>query len=67
MRNEQILDEALKLSSEEKLSLVDGILRSLHEPDVALDAIWSVEAEKRLLAYRAGKLKGIPLNEVFRD
>ncbi|MCK9297278.1 MAG: addiction module protein [Desulfobulbaceae bacterium] len=47
--------------------IVEGLLKSLDEPDRKIDEIWAEEAEKRLKAYRDGKLKGIPLEEVFKD
>ena len=46
--------------------MVEGIIKSLDEPDSSLDAIWADEAEKRLKAYRAGTLEGIPIEEVFK-
>ncbi len=46
--------------------LVEGLIKSLDEPDISLDAIWAEEAEKRLQAYRAGHLKGIPMEEIFK-
>jgi hypothetical protein len=35
------------------------------EQESILDAIWSEEAEKRIAAYRAGELEGIPMEEIF--
>jgi len=45
--------------------LVDGLIKSLDEPDKKLDAIWAEEAEKRLKAYRDGRLPGVPMEEIF--
>jgi putative addiction module component (TIGR02574 family) len=47
--------------------LVEGLIQSLDEPDKKLDEIWAEEAEKRLKAYRNGTLKGVPMEEVFKD
>jgi len=47
--------------------LVEGLIKSLDEPDKKLDEVWAEEAEKRLKAYRAGKLQGVPMEEVFKD
>ena len=47
--------------------VVEGIIKSLDEPDRSLDAIWAEEAEKRLNAYRAGNLGGIPMEEIFKE
>jgi len=43
------------------------LVKSLDEPDKKLDDIWAEEANKRLNAYREGRLKGIPMEEVFKD
>ncbi len=67
MKSKEILGKALELTFDEKISVVDGILRSLDQPDITLDNIWKEEAEKRLIAYRSGKLKAISIEEVFQD
>jgi putative addiction module component (TIGR02574 family) len=66
MSLEDILKEALKLKPQDRFTVVDGLLRSLDQPDATIDAIWAEEAERRLKAYRAGSLPGIPMEEVFR-
>ncbi len=65
MSNIEILEQALKLRPEERFIVVEGLLKSLDVPDQKVDDIWAEEAEKRLEAYREGKLKGIPMEEVF--
>ena len=65
MSTRDVLEMAMELKPEEKLLVVEGLLKSLDEPDTRLEDIWSEEAEKRLLAYREGSLKGIPMDEVF--
>jgi len=47
--------------------LIEGLLTSLDEPDKTIDEIWAVEAEKRLKAYKEGKLKTVSYEEVFGD
>lgn len=66
MGSKDILNKALELSPDEKISVVDGILKSLDEPSANLDKIWADESEKRLRAYRSGNLEGIPMEEVFK-
>lgn len=61
MSTKELLDEAMKLKPEERFTLVEGLIKSLDEPDKKLDEIWAEEAEKRLKAYREGKLGGIPM------
>ena len=65
MSTRDILEMAMELKPEEKFRVVEGLFKSLDEPDTRLEDIWSEEAEKRLLAYREGSLKGIPMDEVF--
>ena len=66
MSSKDILEQALKLKPNERFLVVEGIIKSLDEPDSSLDAIWANEAEKRLKAYRAGNLEGIPIEGVFK-
>jgi putative addiction module component (TIGR02574 family) len=67
MTLEELLKEALKLKPQDRLAVVDGILRSLDQPDASIDTIWAEEAERRLNAYRAGKLPGILMEDTFRN
>ena len=67
MSAKKLLMEALKLKPEDRFMLVDGLIRSLDEPDKKLDEIWAEEAEKRLKAYREGRLEGIPMEEIFKQ
>ena len=67
MGTKELLDEAMKLKPEERFSLVESLIKSLDEPDKNLDDIWAEEADKRLKAYREGTLKGIPMEEIFKE
>ena len=67
MSSKKVLEQALALKPDERFLIVEGILRSLDEPDKVLDTLWVEEAEKRLHAYREGNLKGIPMEEVFHS
>lgn len=67
MGSQEILEQALQLKPGERFSIVEGLLRSLDEPDSTLDAIWANEAEQRLKAYRGGRLPAIPMEEIFKD
>jgi putative addiction module component (TIGR02574 family) len=66
MSSKETLEQALKLKPEERFMVVEGLLNSLDEPDRKLDDIWAEEAEKRLKAYREGRLEGIPMEEIFK-
>jgi len=65
MSNVEILEKALRLPAEERFAIVERLLKSLDVPDPALDRIWAEEAERRLTAYREGRLSAIPIEEVF--
>jgi len=67
MSSKEILEQAMTLKPEERFMIVEGLLKSLDEPDRKIDEIWAEEAEKRLKAYRGGRLEGIPIEEVFSD
>jgi putative addiction module component (TIGR02574 family) len=67
MKSKQILENALNLKPLDKIRIIDGLLKSLDEPDKAIDEIWAIEAEKRIKDYRNGKLKGIEFSEIFED
>ena len=65
MGKQEIDAQALKLDPAERFDLVDQILHSLDKPDPEIDRVWVEESERRLAAYRAGKVKGIPAEEIF--
>lgn len=67
MSSKEILEQAMVLKPEERFMIIEGLLKSLDEPDQKIDEIWAIEAEKRLKAYREGRLEGVPMEEVFRD
>ena len=67
MSTKELLDEALKLKPEDRATLVECLLKSLHEPDERLEEIWSEESKKRLKAYRVGSLEGIPMEDLFKE
>ena len=47
--------------------LAGKLLLSLDEPNpTEVERLWLDEAKRRLEAYRAGRVQGIPTDEVFR-
>ncbi len=40
-------------------------MKSLDVPDPEIEKIWAEEAEKRLKAYKAGKLKTVSFEDMF--
>jgi len=67
MGSKDLLTEALKLSADEKFLVVEGLLKSLDTSNPAIENLWNEEAERRLQAYRNGKLQGIPMEEIFKE
>ncbi len=62
---QQILKEVLTLPVKDRATLVDDILASLDRPDEKIDRLWRKEIDDRIAAYRAGKIRAIPLEEVM--
>ena len=64
---EEIIKVTKDLSLEERAELAGTLLLSLDEPSESeVERLWLQEAERRLQAFREGKVKGIPAEEVFR-
>jgi len=61
----QILEQALKMNPGEKYMIIEGLLDSLDEPDKTVDEIWTIEAEKRLDAYKEGHIRILSYDKVF--
>jgi len=58
--------EARLLSPDERAQLVDVLLNSIREVQVAEDeAAWAVEIERRVVAYETGDAKLVPAADVF--
>ena len=66
MDGKEIVRQALLLDPARRLEVVEKILSSLDQPDPSIDALWLEEAERRLAAYRAGKVTPVPTEELFR-
>ena len=67
MDSKEILEKASRLKPDQRFLVVEGLLKSLDEPDQELSAIWAGEAEERVTAYREGKLGGVPMDDMFKD
>jgi len=64
MTAKNIEKSILQLSPVERIRIVENILASLNQPDKNIERAWGIESEKRLAAYKNGKVKGIPLETV---
>jgi putative addiction module component (TIGR02574 family) len=61
-----VLKEAMNLKQPEKFLLVEELLKSLDTPNKELDKIWADEAQRRLDAYRNGKISGVAMEDIFQ-
>ena len=64
---ESLFKKALLLKPQDRFLLIDGLIRTIDEPNKDIEAIWTEEAEKRLIAHREGKTTGIPFEDVFGE
>jgi len=65
MNTKQLIDEAVSLPVEERALVVDSLLRSLNQPESAIDKEWAEEAKRRLADLRSGDVKAVPGDDVF--
>jgi len=60
-----IIKEAATLPVEERVIVVDSLLRTLNPPDAEIDKAWSRIAQRRLADLRSGQVKPVPGDQVF--
>ena len=66
--SEKITNEVLSLPSEERLLLVDKLIRSLNLPISSdIDKLWAKEAERRIKELRSNKVKELNGELVFKE
>ena len=61
----QIIEQAESLPVDERLIVVDSLLRSLNPPNPEIDEQWAVVAKRRLAELRSGQVKPVPGEQVF--
>ena len=66
MNTKELIDEAVSLPVEKRVLVVDSLLQSLNQPDSEIDEKWNEAAQKRLVEMRAGKIKPISGEQVFK-
>ena len=63
---DRVIEEALSLPADVRLSLVEKLLTSLNLPiDAEIDRLWAEEAERRVSQIETGEVKMVPAEEVF--
>ncbi len=61
----EIILEAESLPVEERVIVIDSLLRTINPPSAEIDIEWAKVAKRRLAEIRSGSVKTIPGNEVF--
>lgn len=65
--DKELIDRALKLKPQDKIFLLEAIVESLDKPDQYIQEVWLKEAQARLNAHRAGRTRGIAVEEVLGE
>ncbi|MDE2290626.1 MAG: addiction module protein [Elusimicrobia bacterium] len=60
-----IIKEAESLPIEERVLIIDSLMRTLNPPDAAIDREWVALAKSRLSELRSGAVKPVPGPEAF--
>jgi hypothetical protein len=61
MDTDSLIDTATKLPPDERFAPINEPLHRLDRPD----RVWIEEAERRLAAYRSGRVRGVPAEDVL--
>jgi putative addiction module component (TIGR02574 family) len=68
MSTAELREAVMKLSTEEKVELVDEVLASIDPAEQAeIDASWAAEVERRIDLIDEGKSESIPADELLRQ
>ena len=62
-----LISEALQLKPAEKFIVIEALIKSLDAPNPEIEKSWALEAEKRLQAYKEGKLETISFEDMFEE
>jgi putative addiction module component (TIGR02574 family) len=61
----KIIEDAESLPVEERVVVIDSLLRTINAPLADVDTEWMNVAKRRLAELRFGQVKAVPGNEVF--
>ncbi|MDO8446414.1 MAG: addiction module protein [Deltaproteobacteria bacterium] len=61
----KLISEALHLKPAERFIVIEALIKSLDMPNPEIEAAWAEEAEKRLAAYKEGRLATISFEDMF--
>ena len=66
-RVKTIVDQARKLTPEERADVFDDLLIDLHQSDADWNKAWSAEAERRWALYKTGEIAAHDADEVLSE
>lgn len=66
-KTKELISMVESLPVDIKTTLVEKILNSLHPSRKEIDTLWAKEAEKRVKEVKAGRVKTIPGDKVFKE
>jgi len=61
---EEIKNNALRMNPIDRIRLAEILLESLDKTDKQIEQAWVFESEKRFKAYKKGRVKGIPIEQL---
>jgi putative addiction module component (TIGR02574 family) len=61
----EIVEQAESLPVEDRVLVVDSLLRTLNPPDAEIDRKWAEEAKRRLAELRSGRVTPLSGDEVL--
>jgi putative addiction module component (TIGR02574 family) len=64
--SKELIDNALALSTNQRVALVERLLESLDAPNAEINAIWAKESDARVLAYENKQVNSKPVSEVLK-
>ena len=67
VKTNELISMVESLPVDIKTTLVEKILDSLHPSQKEIDALWTKEAETRVLEIKSREAKTIPGDEVFKE
>jgi putative addiction module component (TIGR02574 family) len=67
IKTDELISDAISLPVDIRTLLVNKLLESLNPTKKEIDELWAEEAEKRVKDIKAGKVKTIPGEEVFKE
>ena len=65
MSAKTLISEGLHLKPAERFIVIEALIKSLDVPDSKIEESWAIEAERRLKAYKAGKLETVSFEDMF--